>query len=226
MPESPVKRAVLWTLCLCAAAPAWAETRYVTDALEVPVRTGRTLENRIVKMLPAGTAVEVLGPEEEGHLRIRAGRGVEGWILSRYLVDQPVARDRLAMLEGENTALRAQMAEANQSLTTANAEVQDLHRAGAAMQAENTALRQEFEALRRAAARPVEVAQENERLRRELEAAREELASAVARADALGNAAYRQWFVTGGGVALGGILLGLILPRIAARRRRSSWDRL
>ncbi len=221
-----MKRAVLCILCLCAAAPAGAQTRYVTDTLEVPVRTGRTLENKIVKMLPAGTPVEVLGPEEDGHTRVRTGRGVEGWILSRYLVDQPVARDRLAMLESENTALKAQLAEAKQALTSASAEAQDLHRAGAAMQAENTALRQEFEGLRRAAARPVEVAQENERLRRELESLRSDLSAAVARADALGNAAYRQWFVTGGGVALGGLLLGLILPRLFARRRRSSWDRL
>ncbi|MCU0934867.1 MAG: TIGR04211 family SH3 domain-containing protein [Gammaproteobacteria bacterium] len=221
-----MKRAVLWFLCLSAAAPLAAQTRYVTDALEVPVRTGRTLENKIVRMLPAGTQVEVLGPEEEGHLRIRAARGVEGWILSRYLVDQPIARDRLAALESENVSLKAQVAEVNQALRVANAEAQDLHRAGAAMQAENTALRQEFEALRRAAARPVEVAQENERLRRELETVRSDLASAEARADALGNAAYRQWFVTGGGVALGGLILGLILPRVVARRRRSSWDRL
>ena len=197
----------------------------MTDVLEVPLRTGTTLQNKILRMLPAGAAVEVLGPEEEGHTRVR-GKGVEGWVLTRYLVDQPSARERLAAAEDEAARLKSQLGELDQALRDANAEAQDLHRAGAAMQSQNTALRQEFEALRRAAARPLELTQENERLRGEVETLRADRDSAVARADALGNAAYRNWFVTGAGVALGGVLLGLVLPRLAARRRRGSWDRL
>ena len=197
----------------------------MTDVLEVPLRTGTTLQNKILRMLPAGAAVEVLGPEEEGHTRVR-GKGAEGWVLTRYLVDQPSARERLAAAEDEAARLKSQLGELDQALRDANAEAQDLHRAGAAMQSQNTALRQEFEALRRAAARPLELTQENERLRGEVETLRADRDSAVARADALGNVAYRNWFVTGAGVALGGVLLGLVLPRLAARRRRGSWDRL
>ena len=221
-------RAALTLFCLiAAAAPALAETRYVTEALEAPVRTGRTLENKIVKMLPSGTPVEVLGAEEEGYTHVRTARGVDGWILSRYLVDQPSARERLATLEAENARLQEQIRELTQGLAAAGTETQQLHRSTTGLQSENTGLRQELETLRRAAARPVEVAQENERLKRDLEATRGDLDSAQARVDALGNSAYRQWFVTGGGVALGGLVLGLILPSLYRRRRRSSsWDRL
>jgi SH3 domain protein len=221
-----VYRAILSLACFIAVAPALAETRYVTEALEVPVRTGRTLENKIVKMLPSGSPVEVLGGDDEGYTRVRTAKGMEGWILTRYLVEQPSARERLATLETDNANLREQVRDLTQGLATSNAEAQELHRSTTGLQGENTALRQELEALRRAAARPVEVAQENERLRRELEATRGDLDSARARAEALGNSAYRQWFVTGGGVALGGLVLGLILPRFYKRRRRSSWDRL
>ena len=82
----------------------------MTDVLEVPLRTGTTLQNKILRMLPAGTAVEVLGPEEEGHTRVR-GKGVEGWVLTRFLVDQPSARERLAAAEDEAARLKAQLDE-------------------------------------------------------------------------------------------------------------------
>jgi SH3 domain protein len=34
----------------------------------------------------------------------------------------------------------------------------------------------------------------------------------------------QDWFLIGAGVLLGGIILGLILPRISWRRKTSSWD--
>jgi len=36
----------------------------------------------------------------------------------------------------------------------------------------------------------------------------------------------QRWFLIGGGVAFGGLLLGLILPHLRFRRQRSSWSTL
>jgi SH3 domain protein len=221
-----VKRALPLALWLLAAASAaLADTRYVSDEMEVPVRSGKTVEHKILRMIPAGMAVEVLEVDPEGYSRVRA-KGAEGWVLSRYLSEQPSARERLATLEGENAALVEQNRQLKEGLSSASAESQELHRSTTALREENAGLRREMEALRHAAARPAEVAQENERLRRELAEVQSDLESVRTRADVLGNAAYRQWFATGGGVAVAGLLLGLVLPRLYARRRRSSWDRL
>ena len=222
-----VKRAPTLLLCLLVAAPATAaDTRYVTDELEVPVRSGKTVEHKILRMLPAGTALEVLEVDPEGHSRVRTAKGLEGWVLSRYLSEQPSARERLGALESENAALREQHRQVSEDLAAAGREGQDLHRANTALREENTTLRRDVEALRRAAARPVEVAEENERLRRELAETAAAFEEARSKAELLADPGYRQWFTTGGAVALAGLLLGLILPRIVVRRRRSSWDRL
>lgn len=222
-----MKRPKALLLCLLVVAPAAAaDTQYVTDALEVPVRSGKTLEHKILRMLQAGTPVEVLEVDSEGYSRVRTNKGQEGWILTRYLTGQPSARDQLAALESQNATLREQQRQVGDELAAAVREGQELHRANTALREENGTLRRDIDGLRRAASRPVEIAEENERLRGELAAAQAELEAARAKAALLGDAGYRQWFTTGGAVALAGLLLGLILPRVLARRRRSSWDRL
>ena len=47
-------------LSLGLATTAFAETRYVSDRLEIQMRTGKGTQFRILRMLPSGTALEVL----------------------------------------------------------------------------------------------------------------------------------------------------------------------
>jgi len=42
-------------------ASAQAETRYIVDQAKLPMRSGQSTGHSIVRMLPSGTAVEVLG---------------------------------------------------------------------------------------------------------------------------------------------------------------------
>ena len=61
-----------------------AETRYVSDRLDIQMRTGKGTKFRILRMLPSGTAVEVLETDTaNGYTRVRTPGGVEGWVLSR-----------------------------------------------------------------------------------------------------------------------------------------------
>jgi SH3 domain protein len=222
-----MNRTAIALACLLVAGSARAEpTRFVTDQLEIPVRTGKEVGNRIVQMLKAGSPVEVLQRDPDGHSLVRTAKGMEGWVLTRYLDDAPIARDRLAALEEENRSLREGRAQLDEVLATARAELAETRDQAAALGQEGSDLRRELEALRQAAARPLELTRENERLQLELQEARSKLEGMEAEAALLRDSGYRHWFVAGAGVALGGLLLGLVLPRLVARRPRSSWDRL
>ena len=73
----------LLTLALLAASglSQAADTRYVTDQLEATIRTGESVTHRITKMLPTGTAVEVLSTNpKSGYSRIRMQDGKDGYI--------------------------------------------------------------------------------------------------------------------------------------------------
>ena len=91
-------------LCVCAfGLDALADTRYISDLLYVPLRSGPSGEHRIIHWgLPSGMALEVLEEDEATKFtRVRTEGGTEGWIPSQYLVDEPVAADRLAQAESE-----------------------------------------------------------------------------------------------------------------------------
>src|SRR3569832_1879991 len=107
------------TAVACAAAlctTATAEPRYVSDELEVTLRTGQSTQHQIVRMVKSGTAVEVLATDANtGYTKVRTPSGAEGWVLSRYLMTSPSARQqldelqrRLATLEIDNKQLKEQ----------------------------------------------------------------------------------------------------------------------
>jgi SH3 domain protein len=67
--------------------------------------------------------------------------------------------------------------------------------------------------------RRLELQDENTHLEAELE----RLKGAIKEAE---NQTQQRWFLIGAGVAGAGILLGLILPHLRFRRRKSSWGSL
>ena len=87
-------RQLLTLALITAAGLAQAEdTRYVTDQLEATLRTGESVTHRITKMLPSGTAVEVLSTNPKtGYSRVRMQDGKDGYILTRHLMEEAPPR--------------------------------------------------------------------------------------------------------------------------------------
>ena len=91
------RNAALLLLLTLFSGAAEAETRYISDVLYVPLRSGQSAEHRVVHTgLKSGVAVEVLDQSEDGGwFSVKTNEGAEGWIQARYLVKQPVARQRI-----------------------------------------------------------------------------------------------------------------------------------
>ena len=90
--------AILFLLLLLTSA-ASAQPRYVSDRLEVTLRTGTSTQHSIIRMVPSGARVEVLETDgASGYSRVRAADGTEGWVLTRYLMEEPAARDPKRMI--------------------------------------------------------------------------------------------------------------------------------
>ena len=200
-----------------------AQSKYVTDRLEVTMRSGTSTQNAIVRMLRSGSSVEVLEEDAvSGYTRVRTSNGTEGWVLSRFLINQPVARDQLAVLQRRHTDLTTRF----EQVSAENEQLSHLRNESSAannqLDANNQELTNELERVRRAAANTLAIDAENKRLTDQVNGMNIQLQQIQQENLLLRDRRNRDWFIAGSAVLLFGLLLGLIIPRIRWKRR-TSW---
>lgn len=212
---------LLVLLIYCALYPILvaAETRYVSDQLEVTLRRGPTLSHAVLRMLKSGTALEVLENDaESGHTRVKTQGGVEGWVLSRYLSVEPTARMQLEKMIKEFNHVDNADSSVLAQLKTIKSEYESAHRRVAQLESENKQLEEQLASIKHTAANVLSIDKENKKFRQKLATSEEHLNSLQVENSELHNSKNRDWFFAGAAVLVGGLLLGLILPRLAQRK--------
>ena len=160
----------LLCVTLFAALPALAETVYVIDHLAVGVHEEKVLNSAIVKVLPTGTALEVLERDEE-LVKVRTEEGVEGWVDKTYVMqDKP---SQLALLE-----LEAKHFDALNELEVARAEIESLTITVNSLESAGKLQDTTEEATSDALREMQRLAEENQTLKQDLEAAKSLAATA------------------------------------------------
>lgn len=218
---------ILLTLALLTITlTARAETRFVTDELEIDLRSGTSLQHRILRMIPSGTVLEVLEEDRAtGYTKVRTPSGVEGWILSRYLSASPSANVRLAETEKKLTELEIQSRQRMAKLSDRDKEFLNVTDELARVKDENLKLNKQLTDIQRTASSALAIDAENKELKNRLMQMERERETLSQENVALHDRTARDWFMIGAGVIVLGVLIGLILPRIRIRKR-SSWDSL
>ncbi len=218
---------LLTIILLLSSFSAYAETRYVTDQAKITMRSGESAKHRIIRMLPSGTAVNVLSTNSaSGYSKIRLADGKSGYVLSRQLLNQPVARDRIVKLEQRIKELESTPGELSSKLAKLSKAHDELQRAHTALQSEKKSIQAELDELKRISANAVQIAQERKSLRKQVATMSRDLANQEQEVRELKNSSTQSWFLIGSGVLLGGILLGLVLPHLRVKKRRDSWGSL
>jgi SH3 domain protein len=217
------KSLIVLSLCLLAAVAttARAETLYVVDDLIITLRTGQSTQHQILETLHSGTKLQLLETGEE-YSKVRAPDGKEGWVLNQYISKKPTAKLLLAAaeskvdkLEDENTLLKTEL----QTLTGKKAELESSYQK---VSSEQKNLSKELERLGQVAAQPLKLQKENEDLKKQLAELKNSYQKLNQEHQALTADNERQWFLTGAGVIVLGIFIGLIAPRLRPRKK-SKW---
>ena len=211
-------------LCVCAfGLDAAADTRYISDLLYVPLRSGPSGEHRIIHWgLPSGLSLEVLEEDESAKFtRVRTEGGMEGWIPSQYLVDEPTAADRLAQAESEIERLESLLGGDDSTLAAELEEARQEAQRNAKSAETVVALQAQLEEIRRVSASAIATQEENLKLAEANAALRLEREDLEARTEQLRGKVEMWWMLVGGGLVLGGLLIGVWLG--SRSRRRSGW---
>lgn len=206
---------------------AQAETRYITDEFKVTMRSGESAKHRVMQMIKSGAPVTVLNVNKKtGYTHVRTSSGKTGYILSRQLLGEPVAREQLASLQARIQMLESAPGELSSKLAKLSKDHEALIQKHKAVVTEKEASAQELEDLRRVSANAVEINRERKNLRKQVATMSHDLEDQQQEIRELKNSAAQRWFLIGAGVVLGGILLGLLLPHLRIRKRKDSWGSL
>ena len=217
------KKFRLFILLVAASAPfaaADAQTAWVTDQFEITLRTGPSTSNAIRLSIPSGTRLEILERDpDSGYTRVRTDGGTEGWVISRYLMDEPSAREQLANLTRQLSSAAEEGTSLSSQLNAIRAEYREAEQQIASLEREKQALQNELDEIRQTAANVLAIDSQNQELQEDLTNAEIRIDGLTEEVRALTSEANRNWFITGALVLFGGVILGLLLPKMRWQRR-------
>jgi SH3 domain protein len=189
---------------------------YVSDILKLTLRTGPSIENKIISVLESGQVMEVVELGDEWS-RVQLPNGKEGWVLSRYLTTNETNNIKLQRLEAKHKNLMIQSAELLEENNRLKDENKKFSTEFKTNQKQLAKTQSDYEDLKAEAA-------EFLTLKTNYERAASQLAEQTAKAKQLEEQlsslemnAYIKWFLAGSGVLIVGFIIGFSTKR---QRRR------
>jgi len=220
-------KTLCFTIILTVCGFVQAETVYVSDELSINMRTDKGNQFRITKVLKSGSKLRVLQVDKSGYTKVKAEGGSTGWVLSRFLSKEPIAREQVKQAKARAAKLQIEKKQLQEELKQFKKDKTVLSQSEQRLLQHNQKLTTEVNKLRKIAARPMQLEADNETLRNEL--LKNEAQSRLLKQEhqTLLDAREKEWFMAGAGILFGGILLGLVLPKLRSNnRRRQNWNRL
>ena len=213
---------MLTIVLISISAPVHAKTGYVSDQLKVPLRSGASNGHRIIKFLKSGVALKIVDTDGD-FTEIQRGEDKTGWVLTKDIMSIPSGRDRLVVVNKKLSESKAQVKKLNSSVAELKSEIRKLKSEAGTLQSERTNLSNSLDDLKITAANPVALSKKNKQLKKELQKAHANESMLDKDNQSLRSNVAQEWFMIGGAVSLGSLIVGLILTRINWRRKKDSW---
>nr|WP_255199259.1 TIGR04211 family SH3 domain-containing protein [Vibrio sp. JPW-9-11-11] len=187
---------------MLAVPAAFAQNRYISDKLFTYMHSGPSNQFRIIGSVDAGDKVKLLSTNKDtGYTQVQDEKGRTGWVESRFVTNQESMALRLPRLEKELAEVKEKLANARSNADQEKAGLVD------SLETRNRQIN--------------ELEQGYSEMSQQLSASQEEVRKLRAKLDTQKDDLLLKYFMYGGGVAGIGLLLGLILPHIIPRRKRS-----
>ena len=211
------------TLGLCLASPsAWATKAYVTDFFNITLRTGPSVQNKIIALLNSGQPLDVLDSVEDWtQVRIvkRNGAVMEGWVLSRYVIKRVPWESQADYFKKQNASLKKKLALCDTERGEASSRSNKL----TAQLKENTkslhSMQKKHETLKHEAATYLELKATYEKTHAALEVSQDTAKRLTLENEKLKATRRNTWFASGALVLLCGLIIGLVIGKREKKRK-------
>ena len=194
-------KALLSSLLLSCSLPAFSSD-YITENLSTYMRKGAGDQFKISGSIQAGEKITVLDRKERFVL-IRDSRNREGWVLASEVSQTASPKELIPQLQQQVQDLNGRLAKIDSDWQQRTVEIQ---------RRSNESQKQTSDLLA-----------ENAQLKREMEILKNKNRSLETMQDSEKRSIAIQYFIYGGSVLVVGLILGLILPYLAPRRKRGGW---
>jgi len=188
-------------LAWAIAAPAQAQTRYISDNLFTYMHSGPSNQYKIIGSVNAGDRITQLASNRStGFTQIVDTKGRKGWVESKFVSRQAGLGERLPKVEQELATVKTQLANARKAANNEKAGLAD------SLEQRNKQIQ--------------DLEQSYSDVNNQLISSQTEVRELRAKLDTQKEDLLLKYFMYGGGVAGIGLLFGLLLPHMIPSRKK------
>ena len=221
-----MKKIILSVLMFVSvAANASNDIVYVADDYNLTL-WGTSNYTGKVKSLPTGAPLTSIAdqPTSNGLIKVKTIDGTEGFIKEKYVKKEAPEHDRDDIAAKNISALQIKITKLENELKAAKEIITPGTTLEQSLATERDKLSRELNELKRVSGSAVQLKNERDELQERYVAVERDLQQVKLENQALRDTANQDWFLYGGILALVGVLLGFILPKLSWKRSRSGWD--
>ena len=201
-----------------------ADTVYVDDEQNLTLRNAPSVHAKGLKVLTAGYPLTVIENQNKfDFIKVSTLDGTEGYIKERFTTKKAPSIDpkdaaakNIAQLQSDNNKLHGEITDLKGKLTPGTPLEKTLAN-------ERDQLARELNDLKKTAASAYQLKNERDEFQERVVNAERDLQQFKLENQSLKDTASQDWFLYGGLLALFGVILGFILPKLDWRRK-NSWD--
>jgi SH3 domain protein len=191
---------------------------YVTDQVDIPMRADKVFGNNIVRSLSSGTKLAILQATEDGWTQVKFEES-EGWIISRYLSNNPPARTQLEDLRQTYNANKLLLVQLSERKNKLEFEAKSLKTKNKKLNVEISKLNAEKQHVEKVYQDALQLEHINEKLTTANLQLKTQIQLLKSNDTVAQDSSSRNWFIAGSFVLFIGILIGFIFPNFVNRRR-------
>ena len=219
----------VWTYCAAVATPVayGQDTRYVSDRVLVPVRSGAGSDFRIVNSgLPSGTALLMFGESEDGKwAEIETRGGTRGWMPSQFLQAEPTASLLMNELKLNLEQLRGERDRAVSQLNQRSSAADEADDTILTLRSELEAAANELTEVKRVSAAALDLDALNQQLVAEVESERSDADLLRLENVRLRERIASNQILDGALAVFLGVILAVVTPRLwPSKKRHDGWS--
>jgi SH3 domain protein len=210
---------------LTVTSYAAVEKRYVSDQLWLQLRSGPGSDFRILKALASGShLIYMEETEDKNYTKVTTDKGVEGWVLTRFLEDEPVAKEKLIFAQRKLVKIQAELDTLKTQSNALSQEKKSLSGDRTSLTREKSNLQKELKRIKGISANALQLDSKNTKLTKRNQELEIKLETLTADNTRLKDNKERTFMIIGGGLIILGLVLGLAIPAMRGGRKAAGWS--